>query len=181
MKGLDADAFAKALLPSVQALLASAFAAARTNADVESLTSAGRASRPLAAVGPKPAPDEIPKGAPVRAMRERLPGQPWPADVGVTVVCSGTAIGLPGGDEVFGADNFIAMLTGRNRSSHIGDRTSAFLDLGLVRLVKDPGTGQGSFLPVTKDEEVIRLAGTEGRFDLGDWGIEKHLADALDV
>src|SRR5262249_12837295 len=125
---------------------------------------------------PKPAAPKPAAPAPIR-----LAGNAYPVDLEGAIVASGTAIGLPGGDAVFGQDNFVQILTGRNRISKIGDRTKHFLDLRLVRLVKDPITGRGSFLPVQRVDEVIRLAGTQAAFDLGEWDIDAELQGALDV
>jgi acyl carrier protein len=97
------------------------------------------------------------------------------------VVCTGASVGLPGGAEVFGPDNFVAMLRGDNRISHIRERVSKFLEKGLVRLVKDPATGQGSFLPVADESQVLRLAGIEAKFDVRDWGLDESFARSLDV
>ncbi|MEZ4235218.1 MAG: beta-ketoacyl synthase N-terminal-like domain-containing protein [Myxococcota bacterium] len=179
LKGLDAEAFARALLPSVQQLIQAAFRAA--DATRPAPPAAPPAAQPPA---PRPTPAPAPRAAtpsPAPAASHRLPGAPFPADFDRTIVCSGTAIGLPGGEAVFGADNFVAILTGRNRIDHIGDRAQRFLDLGLVRLVKDPRTGQGSFLPVQRTDEVIRLAGVERAFDLREWDVDRELIDALDV
>ena len=51
----------------------------------------------------------------------------------------------------------------------------------MVRLSKDPKTGQGTFVAVEKREQVLRLAGTKSHFDLvADYGVELA-ARALDV
>jgi acyl transferase domain-containing protein/NAD(P)-dependent dehydrogenase (short-subunit alcohol dehydrogenase family)/phosphopantetheinyl transferase len=170
VRGLDGKAFADALLPAVQRLLLAAFDA----------SSQARAPVPAPPPAPPPAPTPAPAAArPAGPLR--LAGHEWSGDLRRRVVATGAAIGLPGGAEVFADDNFDAILSGQNRIRAIGDRTARFLELGLVRLVKDPVTGQGSFLPVTRAEEVIRLAGTESRFDLGEWGIDVEIQGALDV
>jgi acyl transferase domain-containing protein/NAD(P)-dependent dehydrogenase (short-subunit alcohol dehydrogenase family)/acyl carrier protein/phosphopantetheinyl transferase len=161
LEGLDAQAFAQALLPAVQGLIQAAF-------------DASQQARP-------PAPAPAPAAVAYRAQPVRLPAMPFTADLAQRVVASGASVGLPGGEEVFGPDNFLAILRGDNRISHIEQRAEQFLQMGLVRLVKDPTTGQGSFLPVEGLEQVIRLAGLAGRFDLSDWGIDAGLQRALDV
>ena len=95
-------------------------------------------------------------------------------------MCSGASIGLPGGDEVFGADNIASMFRGESRISHIGKRTDEFMDLGLVRLVKDPQTGQGNFVPVEEESQVLRLAGVSAGFDPEQYGIPANIARAYD-
>jgi acyl transferase domain-containing protein/NAD(P)-dependent dehydrogenase (short-subunit alcohol dehydrogenase family)/phosphopantetheinyl transferase len=180
LQGVDAEAFARALLPAVQALISATYQAAAAMRPAPAPPA--RALAPAAAAAAPPAATSAAHrtpGGPAPAYRTA--GAPYAADPTAPVVCSGTAIGLPGGDEVFGADNFVAMLTGRNRIDHIGDRADKFLDLGLVRLIKDPRTGQGSFLPVQRTDEVIRLAGIESRFDLREWDIDQDLIGALDV
>ena len=164
--GIDAQEFARSVLPAVHGLLDTAFQAARDAAPT-----------PAAAL-PSVPPATPSSGSPAPS---RLPGQPYTIDVGQSVVCTGASIGLPGGEEVFGHDNIARILSGEGRISHIGDRTQAFLDKGLTRLVKDPQTGQGSFLEVTSTDEVIRLAGTESAFDLQAWGVDSRLIEALDI
>ncbi len=167
VEGLDGAEFASALLPAVQGLLAAAFQAARASTPVPA---------PALAQAVPPAPATAPP-----APLTRLPGQPAPIDPSTTIVVTGASVGLPGGDEVFGASNFSDILSGHNRISHLGERAKKFLELGLVRLVKDPQTGQGSFLPVSEESEVIRLAGTNAGFDISAYGIDPRLVRALDI
>lgn len=168
--GIDAQEFARSVLPAVQGLLDTAFQAALDAAPA-----------PVAAAPPASLPASAPVASPPAPASQRLPGQRYAVDVGQTIVCTGAAVGLPGGEEVFGRDNLARILSGEGRISHIGDRTEAFLDKGLTRLVKDPQTGQGSFLEVTSTDEVIRLAGIEGAFDLQAWGVDSRLIEALDI
>ena len=197
VSGLDPEAFARALLPSVHGLIQAAFDAARTSGAAATAAGAGAgvgagagagavagavaASAAVAPVSGRSRSGDRSDRPIARSGPQRLAGAQFPIAPDSEIVCSGTAIGLPGGREVFGADNFVAMLAGRNRIGHIGERAERFLDLGLVRLVKDPQTGQGSFLPVGRTDEVIRLAGIEGSFDLRDWGVDADIIAALDV
>ena len=156
--------FAEALLPAVQALISTAFTAAKTETP--------------SAVSPTPTPVSVSTPA------APAPKMPAPADwipVSVDIVCSGASIGLPGGTEVFDADNIGAMFRGENRISHIGSRTDEFMDLGLVRLVKDPQTGQGNFVPVEDESQVLRLAGLASEFDPSAYGIPANIARAFDI
>ncbi|MCB9689307.1 MAG: SDR family NAD(P)-dependent oxidoreductase [Alphaproteobacteria bacterium] len=173
VQGLDGESFARALLPAVQGLLAAAFEAARASAPAP----APVAPAPVAAF----ATPASTVAHPAPAIRVRVPGALREVDATRHVVASGTSIGLPGGTSVFAEDNVEAILAGENRISPIGERAQQFLELGLVRLVKDPQTGQGSFLPVSRTDEVIRLAGTESSFDLTEWGVEPDLLSALDI
>ena len=186
LEGLDGEAFARALLPAVQGLLAAAFAAA-SKAEAPS-----RAPQPVPEPVPQPPPPPkdmrsvVPAMAPTPVLHKHaapmvVPGALLPAKLGATVVCSGASLGLPGTGDVFDPANLSDMLGGVNRISHIGDRAEKFLEMGLVRLVKDPETGQGSFLPVEKLDQVIRLAGTKGTFDLSEYGVPKNMQRALDI
>ena len=164
----DAESFAQALLPSVQGLLAAAFAAAQS-----SIRPVPAAAAPAAPAAP---PAEPPTPAPQPPATVVVSKDAWPS-----VVCSGASVGLPGGTEVFGRDNLVSILRGDNRIDHIGERTKQFMDLDLVRLVKDPETGRGSFLPVTQEEQVLRLAGVAAHFDAADYGIPANLERAFDI
>ena len=58
-------------------------------------------------------------------------------------MCSGVSVGLPGGRQVFDPNNFCDILSGQNRIEHIGEKVNDFLNLNLVRLMKDPRDGSG--------------------------------------
>ncbi len=160
LAGGDAEGFARALLPAVSGLLSAAFEAAR------------------AAAPPAPAPAVVYVQAPAAApvARAAQPVQP-----SITVVCSGASVGLPGGTEVFAADNFKAILSGENRIRHLGERANRFLEKNVVRLEKDPQTGEGRFLPVKDANDVIRLAGYRSAFDAKAYGLSDELVLALDI
>ncbi|MFZ5476025.1 MAG: SDR family NAD(P)-dependent oxidoreductase [Myxococcota bacterium] len=169
---LDARAFAEAMLPALQGFLQAswqAFAAARP---------------PVVLDTPHPQPLSP------RAGRGE-PSGPMPSSVvastvlaaPMSIVCSGASLGLPGGDEVFAADNVRRMLAGENRIAPVpADRQDQQLQKGVLRLVKNPRTGQGEFVRVEERDGVIRLAGQKAKFDLvGDYGIDPALARSLDV
>jgi acyl transferase domain-containing protein/NAD(P)-dependent dehydrogenase (short-subunit alcohol dehydrogenase family)/phosphopantetheinyl transferase/acyl carrier protein len=164
---LDAERFATSVLPAVQQLLTVAF---------QSVQSSRTPAKVTASSGGEPSTAVPSVSAPIRATR--APGV-QPSDV--DVVCSGASVGLPGGEEVFGNDNFARILGGDNRIEHIGERVRDFMELELVRLVKDSQTGRGSFLPVTDEEQVIRLAGRKAEFSASEFGIPDDLARALDI
>jgi malonyl CoA-acyl carrier protein transacylase len=166
LEGLDAEAFATTVLPAVQELLSLAY---NTGKQVKT------AAEPAA---PAPVPPQ--PVAPVVTAPARTPHNPT-SDKAVRIVCSGASVGLPGGKEVFDPENFCDILAGENRISHIGDRAKDFLDLNLVRLVKDSKTGQGSFLSVDKTDEVIRLAGRKAKFSLEEYGVSADFIQAFDI
>ena len=153
----SAESFVDAVLPAVQAMLETAYEASKS-------------------VSPPPAPAPVPAApAPSPAQHAMGPGV-WPR-----VVCSGAGLGLPGEQGVFNEQNLARILFGKNSISHIGERAKDFLSLGIVRLVKDPSTGQGEFVPVEDESQVIRLAGRAGHFDLTEWGVPENLIRAFDT
>ncbi|HNH49139.1 MAG TPA: beta-ketoacyl synthase N-terminal-like domain-containing protein, partial [Myxococcota bacterium] len=100
----------------------------------------------------------------------------------VRVVCSGASVGLPGGDEVFEPDGIQRILRGENRIRKLkSGEIDRFLDKGLVRLEKDPQTGEGHLELVERADQVIRLAGVKAHFSITDYGIEPEMARALDI
>ena len=160
----DADAFAAAVMPAVQGLV-TALLHAQPPAKAPPVP-AVVAPVALAASTPSSTP---PMGSQMRS----LP----------TVVCSGAAIGLPGGKEVFAQDNVERILEGEVRISNLNTATQdVFLAKNVVRLLKDAKTGQGTFQAVTQREDVIRLAGVKAHFDLvGDYGVDPNWVRALDI
>ena len=156
MSVTGAEGFARALLPSVQGLLAAAWHAFQQ------------------AQPPAPAPVAA-APAPVAQVVEAS----YATDL--KVVCTGASLGLPGGEQVFDPRNIQSMLAGENRISHIGDRAERFLGMNLERLVKDPRTGEGKLVKVEELDSVIRLAGVKGHFDLGDWGVPQSFQEAYDI
>ena len=121
------------------------------------------------------------------ASRQQPQPQVWtgaatqPAGAPVRVVCSGTGLGLPGGERVFDDDNVASMLRGDNRIGQVpAEYRKRFLTKDIVRLVKDP-SGRGSFVPVEDDEHLIHLAGMAADFDLvRDYGVSEAWSAALD-
>ena len=104
------------------------------------------------------------------------------ASAPVRVVCSGASVGLPGGDEVFEPDGIQRILRGENRIRKLkSGEIDRFLDKGLVRLEKDPQTGEGHLELVERADQVIRLAGVKSHFSIADYGVEPEMARALDI
>ena len=168
LRGLDARAFAAAMLPSLQAFLGSAWEAFRASGGGEAVIAAPPPPPPPA-IGAAPASAVGTSGfRPLRAG---------------SIVCSGASLGLPAGDEVFAPDNVQRMLRGENRIVSVPvDQQDRFLAKGLVRLIKDPKTGEGTFLPVETREQVIRLAGRRAHFDLAaDYGVDAASVRTLDI
>ena len=155
----DANQFAASILPAVQGLVQTMLAA-----------------RPV----PASPPPSVPAAAVPAAPR---PASPVGTSARPTVVCSGASVGLPGGTEVFAADNIERILQGEVRIASLSDDVQdAFLSKNVVRLHKDAKTGQGTFQAVEKREEVIRLAGVKAHFDLAEqYGVDPNWIRALDI
>ena len=99
------------------------------------------------------------------------------------IVASGVSVGLPGAKKSFQPTTLNVCLRVKIRISSLSeDDQDRFLSKKVVRLSKDPKTGQGTFVAVEKREQVIQLAGTKSHFDLvADYGVDAGLARALDV
>ncbi|HUM70886.1 MAG TPA: acyltransferase domain-containing protein, partial [Chloroflexota bacterium] len=100
-----------------------------------------------------------------------------------SIVISGTGLGLPGAEKaVMAPDNawrilqgeqFVDLIPERFRRKMVGKR--------ITRLVKDEN-GDGRFAPIDDAEDVIKLAGRPGSFDLAaEYGVPQKLVDSLDV
>ncbi|MBN8636609.1 MAG: SDR family NAD(P)-dependent oxidoreductase [Anaerolineae bacterium] len=100
-----------------------------------------------------------------------------------SVVITGTGLGLPGADKpVMAEDNALRILRGEQFVDLIPERfRKAMLDKRITRLVKS-ADGSGHFETINSPDEVIRLAGRGGTFDLADeYGVPSDLIDALDI
>ena len=168
LSGGNAQDVAQAVMPALQGL-------------VNSLVAAVESQRPTTASVAVAAPSTSPgtvhsTPSPVERVVVQAPAKP-------IIVASGVSVGLPGGQEVFAEDNFERIFAGENRISNLSDEDQdRFLAKKVVRLSKDPKTGQGTFVAVEKREQVLRLAGTKSHFDLvADYGVDAGLARALDV
>ncbi|MEC8192296.1 MAG: SDR family NAD(P)-dependent oxidoreductase [Myxococcota bacterium] len=161
----DANQFAASILPAVRGL-------------VQTMLEARPA--PLTPPAPVPAPLEPSAPAPVPAAPRSAPAV---VPASISVVCSGASVGLPGGEEVFAPDNVARILDGEVRISRLSEATQdGFLAKQVVRVHKDPKTGQGTFKSVEQREEVIRLAGVKAAFDLAEqYGIDPQWVRALDI
>ena len=108
-----------------------------------------------------------------------------PSDI--EIVCSGASLGLPGGEKVFSAQNIDSILRGDNRISAISQQSkNQFLFKEIVKLHKNPETGQGDFVHVSHPDQVLQLAGQAQGFDfLTEYGMsvgmDAHWANSLDI
>jgi hypothetical protein len=100
-----------------------------------------------------------------------------------SVVISGTGLGLPGAEkQVMDPDNalrilrgeqFVDLIPARFRQRMVGKR--------IVRLVKAED-GSGSLVTIDDTDDVIKLAGRPGAFDLHEeYGVPTQLIEALDI
>ncbi|GIK58733.1 MAG: hypothetical protein BroJett015_43960 [Chloroflexota bacterium] len=122
---------------------------------------------------------------PISNLQFPIPAQPYNRahpPLG-SVVISGTGLGLPGAEKaVMAPDNawrilqgeqFVDLIPERFRRKMVGKR--------ITRLVKDENGG-GSFAPIDDTDDVIKLAGRPGTFDLvQEYGVPQKLVDSLDV
>ncbi|MCB0245008.1 MAG: acyltransferase domain-containing protein, partial [Anaerolineae bacterium] len=100
-----------------------------------------------------------------------------------SVVISGTGLGLPGPNKaVMDPDNALRILRGEQFVDLIPERfRRKMLDKRITRLVKAEDGG-GSFQVITDPDEVIKLAGRGGSFDLSEeYGVPAKLVEALDI
>ncbi len=194
--GLDAPAFAQAMLPAIQALLAASWQAFQTSAPgVPAPTAsapiafARAAASPAATLAPAQAPSPAaPTASPAPvtpAPAIQAPGtSPGPGYIApVSIVCSGASLGLPAGASVFADDNIQRMLKGENRIVPLSLATrEAMVQKGIRRLVKNPKTGEGEFVLADSPLSVIQLAGVKAHFDLeADYGVDGAVVRTLDI
>ncbi|MDP6932176.1 MAG: beta-ketoacyl synthase N-terminal-like domain-containing protein, partial [Myxococcota bacterium] len=167
--GGGADAVARAVLPAVQAL-------------VQALVTSIPRPELEASTGHQAGADTESPIAEQRSSEFREPVLTSARNV-VSIVCSGASLGLPGGDEVFASDNIERILEGESRIRQLTEsEQDRFLAKRVVRLRKDARTGQGTFEPVERREEVIRLAGVKSSFDFEEsYGVNPDLSRAFDV
>ncbi len=100
-----------------------------------------------------------------------------------SVVISGTGLGLPGAEKgVMDPDNALRILHGEQFVDLIPERfRQKMVDKRITRLVKDED-GSGSFETINTPDEVIKLAGRPGSFDLTEeYGVSAKLVEALDI
>ncbi|MBO86165.1 MAG: hypothetical protein CL927_12470, partial [Deltaproteobacteria bacterium] len=156
----SAENVAQAILPAFADLVAS-------------LQTALSASMPAPSAATTP-----PAGAPTSAAAPMTAG----AAASVSVVATGASLGLPGGDEVFSPENVRRILAGENRIERLTEKDEDdLLARNIVRLRKDPKTGQGTFEPVDTRDQLIRLAGISRGINPEAYGIDSRLAAALDI
>ncbi|MBI3941379.1 MAG: SDR family NAD(P)-dependent oxidoreductase [Chloroflexi bacterium] len=100
-----------------------------------------------------------------------------------SVVISGTGLGLPGAEKsVMDPDNALRILCGDQFIDLIPERfRKLMLRKHVTRLVKS-ADGSGSLEAITDPDEVIKLAGRPGYFDLTEeYGVPEKLVEALDI
>ncbi len=164
--GLDANAFAQALAPALQGFLQASWQAFQD----ASPRAPSPVTAPAQAETSSPA---IPEPSTPTPRRTQMISQE-------AVVCTGVAVGLPGGDQLFDDDNIPSILRGDNRITAVPeDIRQAMVSKSVVRLQKDEH-GQGTFVPVESTEGVVRLAGRAGAFDLAsEYGVDPGFVKAL--
>src|SRR5690606_21927164 len=100
-----------------------------------------------------------------------------------SVVITGTGLGLPGANKpVMDPDNAMRILRGEQFVDLIPERfRKQMAGKRITRLVKSDDGG-GSFEVIEDTDEVIKLAGRGGPFDLAEeYGVPAKLIEALDI
>ncbi|NWF81938.1 MAG: acyltransferase domain-containing protein, partial [Chloroflexi bacterium] len=100
-----------------------------------------------------------------------------------SVVISGTGLGLPGAEKpVMAEDNAARILRGEQLIDLVPERfRRQMVRKGVTRVVKGED-GAGSFQTIDNADDVIRLAGRPGSFDLtAEYGVPAKLVEALDI
>ncbi len=100
-----------------------------------------------------------------------------------SVVISGTGLGLPGtAKRIMDPDNALRVLRGEQFIDLVPEPfRREMLAKRVTRLVKS-ADGGGSFQVIADPDEVIRLAGRGGPFDLADeYGVPQKLVESLDI
>jgi acyl transferase domain-containing protein/NAD(P)-dependent dehydrogenase (short-subunit alcohol dehydrogenase family)/acyl carrier protein len=100
-----------------------------------------------------------------------------------SVVVSGTGLGLPGPEKpVMDPDNALRILRGEQFIDLIPERfRRRMVNKRITRLVKS-ADGNGRFETISDPDEVIKLAGRAGSFDLAEeYGVPTKLVEALDI
>ncbi|WP_374688076.1 beta-ketoacyl synthase N-terminal-like domain-containing protein, partial [Promineifilum sp.] len=100
-----------------------------------------------------------------------------------SIVISGTGLGLPGANKpVMDPDNALRILRGEQFVDLIPERfRNLMVKKQITRLVKGED-GSGRFETITDPNEVIKLAGRPGPFDLHEeYGVPNELIEALDM
>ncbi|MFB6351956.1 MAG: beta-ketoacyl synthase N-terminal-like domain-containing protein, partial [Bradymonadaceae bacterium] len=102
-------------------------------------------------------------------------------DIPASVSISGSALGLPGLDDVFDEEAVERLLEGDNFISQLPEEVrESIVDKSITRLQKHDDGG-GELVEVSDVEEVIQLAARSGDFDLGEeWDVPTRLTEALD-
>ena len=100
-----------------------------------------------------------------------------------SIVISGTGLGLPGSEKpVMDPDNAMRILRGEQFVDLIPERfRNLIVRKQITRLVKGED-GSGRFEAISDPNEVIKLAGRPGPFDLAEeYGVPAELIEALDI
>ncbi|MCB0044825.1 MAG: SDR family NAD(P)-dependent oxidoreductase [Caldilineaceae bacterium] len=100
-----------------------------------------------------------------------------------SVVISGTGLGLPGANKpIMDPDNALRILRGEQFVDLIPERyRKEMAGKRITRLVKGED-GSGRFEVIDETDEVIKLAGRPGSFDLTEeYGVPEKLVEALDI
>jgi hydroxymethylglutaryl-CoA synthase len=120
-------------------------------------------------------------GVPVKGKLSALARQDSTIDAKISAVITGVAVGLPGSQDVFAADNLDKLLAGNNTITSIsGSAKINLLDKNIVQ-TKKQADGSIKKLPVKSEADCIQLAAQLGSFSLDVYGVSKGLSETMDV
>lgn len=100
----------------------------------------------------------------------------------IACVITGTSAGLPGGDQVFSADNMEKLIAGKQCITAVSDdHKEAMLDKKVVQ-IKKRKDGTIEKIPVDSEESLVKLSAQLGAIDLTtSYGVPRGLAETMDV
>ena len=140
----------------------------------EGVTEVSQPGLSIAATSVEPAPQEPPESA------AKVEQDDVTHFTKASVVVSGAALGLPGTEHIFDESNVSRILRGEQFIDAIPKHLRrAMLDKRITRLVKNDNGG--GFETIDKVENVIKLAGRGGAFDIeSEFGVSAERTAALD-
>ncbi len=101
-------------------------------------------------------------------------------DIKSEVVISGCAAGLPGTEKLFAEETMEWLMEGRNFIEPLSDKIRESMSNKGVTRIQKHADGGGELMEITDPEQVLKLGGQCGEFDLAEWGVPKRLIDTLD-
>jgi 3-oxoacyl-(acyl-carrier-protein) synthase len=100
----------------------------------------------------------------------------------IACVITGTSAGLPGGKDVFSADNMERLIRGTQLITKVSDDAKMGMLDKKVLQIKKKADGSIEKIPVDSEESLVKLSAQLGTIDLtASYGVPKGLAETMDV